>query len=58
MELFNGWNVQKVRYSIGADWKLSKKHSVGMGYRYQTTDDDDNNEPDRHILNVGYKYKF
>ncbi len=58
VELFNGWNVQKVRYSIGADWKLSKKHSVGMGYRYQTTDDDDNNEPDRHILNVGYKYKF
>jgi len=59
VELFNSWAVRKVRYSVGAEWKIRKKHVVGLGYKYQAVDDgDDDNEPDSHILAISYKYKF
>ena len=58
-ELFNAWNVQKIRYNVGVDWKLSKQHSLGLFYRYQHVyDDDDDFEPNIHMLGLGYKFKF
>lgn len=59
VELFNAWSVQKVRYTVGIDWKLSKLHSVGAYYRYQSVhNDDDDYEPNLHLVGVGYKFKF
>lgn len=59
VELFNAWNIQKVRYTLGADWKLQKRHVVTAFYRYQDVNgDDDDNDPDSHILGLGYTYKF
>ncbi|MGN0069852.1 MAG: DUF2490 domain-containing protein [Prevotella sp.] len=59
VELFNAWALQKVRYTIGADWKIRKKHVVGMYYRFQNVNsDDDDNEPSTHVLGLNYKYKF
>lgn len=59
VELFNAWSLQKVRYTAGLDWKLSKQHSLGAFYRYQNVrNDDDDNEPNTHLLGVGYKFKF
>ena len=58
VELFNGMTLQKVRYSVGADWKILKKHVVGVGYRYQTVNEDDDNESGCHVLDISYKYKF
>lgn len=58
-EMFNAWAVQKMRYSLGIDWRLTKQHSLGLAYRYQTVHDDDfDNEPNRHIVSLGYKFKF
>ncbi len=58
-ELFNAWSVQKVRYNVGVDWKISRQHSLGAFYRYQTVyDDDDDNEPNMHMIGIGYKFKF
>ena len=58
-EAFNSWSVEKMRYTAGADWKISKKHAVGIYYLYQSVhDDDDDNEPNRHVLGVEYKFKF
>ena len=58
-ELFNAWSLQKVRYHIGLDWKLSKQHSIGAFYRYQhIRNDDDDNEPSIHMIGIGYKFKF
>ena len=59
VELFNAWSLQKTRYTVGLDWKLSKQHAVGAFYRYQNVrSDDDDNEPNRHMIGVGYTFKF
>lgn len=59
VEFFNAWSLQKVRYTAGIDWKISKQHSVGAFYRYQNVrNDDDDNEPNIHLIGVGYKFKF
>lgn len=59
VELFNAWSLQKIRYTVGADWKLSKQHALGAFYRYQSVrSDDDDLEPNRHLIGVSYKFKF
>lgn len=59
VELFNAWSLQKTRYTVGLDWKLSKQHTLGAFYRYQTVrSDDDDNEPNIHLLGITYKFKF
>lgn len=59
VELFNAWSLQKVRYTAGLDWKLSKQHIIGAFYRYQhVRNDDDDNEPSTHLIGIGYKFKF
>lgn len=59
VELFNAWALQKVRYTVGADWKIKKKHTIELYYRYQSVNDkDDDNDVGEHILGISYKYKF
>jgi hypothetical protein len=58
VELYNAWSVETARYTVGADWKIARQHVVGLYYRYQKTYDDDDDEPNCHILGVTYKYKF
>ena len=59
VEFFNAWSLQKTRFTVGLDWKLSKQHSLGAFYRYQSVrSDDDDNEPNRHMIGVGYTFKF
>lgn len=59
VELFNAWELQKVRYTVGVDWKLTKKHVFGLSYHYQDVNgDDDDNDVNSHILGLSYKFKF
>lgn len=59
VELYNSWSVTKTRYTIGTDWDITKHHSVGLFYRYQDVrHNDDENEPDSHIIGINYKFKF
>lgn len=53
----NGFGIKKMRYTIGGDYKINKKHSVGLYYRYQDFTGSDEGES-THILGVGYKFKF
>ena len=56
IELYNAkGGLQKIRYTAGADWKLTKQHVVSAFYRYLDSHDDD---PNMHIIGLGYKYKF
>ena len=59
VELFNAWSLEKIRYQAGFDWKLSKSHSLGLFYRYQhVNNDDDDLESNIHLIGLGYKFKF
>ena len=60
VEMYNdldGFKIKKMRYTVGADYKITKKHSVGLYYRYQDFPDNDEGESS-HILGIGYKFKF
>ena len=59
-ELFNAWNIYKVRYAVGADWKINKQNIVGISYKFQDMrkSSDDDLDPDLHVLGLSYKYKF
>lgn len=58
-EFYNAWSLEKTRYSVGAEWRITKQHSLDLCYRYQDVRDNDFDfEPDTHILSVGYQFKF
>lgn len=48
--------LEKTRWTVGAEYKLSKKHAFELYYRYQDKDDDD--ETNGHVLGIGYRFKF
>lgn len=55
VETFNGWNLRKVRFTTGLEWKLRKGHTIDASYRYQhyTGDNDDS-----HHICLSYKFKL
>lgn len=59
-ELYNAWNIYKVRYTVGADWKINKQHTLGISYKFQDmrNSSDDDPDPDLHVLGLSYKFKF
>jgi hypothetical protein len=50
------YTANKWKYSVGADYTINKKHKLTLFYRFQTEDDDD--EPNGHMLGLGYKIKL
>ena len=53
-----GSGFDKLRLSLGTELKLSKQSSLNVGYVYQKVYDDDDEEGNKHVLSIGYKYKF
>jgi len=51
-----GYNVQKWKFSAGTDIKLNRQNALKVYYRFQTENDDD--EPNGHLLGIGYNFKF
>lgn len=43
----------KWKYTVGMDWKVTKKQKITVFYRYQHENDDD--EPNGNLLGLGYK---
>lgn len=61
IELFNDMQLDKIRHTLGAEWKLKKVHSVDFFLRFQDIrvhDSLDSSDPDRLSLGIAYKYKF
>ena len=60
VETYNAWSLEKTRYTVGADWKIAKPHTVSFYYRYQNVNnnDDVDDEPNMHIVGLEYKFKF
>ena len=44
-----------MRYSLGAEYKINKNSSIGLGYMLDYYLQDYRN---KHIINLGYTYKF
>ena len=59
-ELYNAWGIEKIRYTVGTDLRLSKHHSLSLFYRFQDMKnvDADEYDPDMHFVGLGYKLKF
>ena len=60
MELYNNLAIEKIRYTVGTDIKLSKQHSFEVFYRFQSVKsvDEEDYDPDMHYVGAGYKFKF
>ncbi len=50
------YTVDKWKFTIGTDYKINKKNKFSVFYRFQTENDDD--EPNGHILGLGYSIKL
>lgn len=50
------YSTSKWKFTAGTDYKLSKKSKIDVFYRFQTENDDD--EPNGHILGIGYNFRF
>jgi len=48
-------NIYKLRYSVGADYKLFKNNSIGITYKLDYYMQELRN---KHIISIGYKIKF
>ena len=57
-EAFNAWKLEKMRFLVGADYKINKQNEFSLFYGYQTVHDDSDLEPDRHFVGLAYKVKF
>ena len=60
MEMYNdldqGFAIDKIRWTIGTDYKLSKTSKFSFYYRFQDHSDDD--EVGGHVIGVGYSFDF
>ena len=55
-ELDNAFAYDKIRYTVGADYKINKEHKLTFYYRYQDYADID--EVSGHVLGIGYAFEF
>lgn len=51
------FHLDKQRLTVGAEWKVSKKHRLDFAYVYNHGSDDDGDD-NCHVLSIGYKFKF
>ena len=52
-----GSGLDKMRYAVGTEYRLSKQHSFDVKYLYQHVYKDED-EANRHVLGIGYTYTF
>lgn len=55
-ELDNAFAYDKIRYTVGTDYKINKEHKLTLYYRYQDYADID--EVGGHVLGIGYAIEF
>jgi len=50
------YTANKWKFAVGTDYNITKQHRLTCFYRYNTDDDDD--EPNGHLIGLGYKFSF
>ena len=49
--------MDKIRYTVGTEYKINKHNALEAFYRYNNFIDDDENDG-QHVIGLGYTYKF
>lgn len=57
-ESYTTKGLEKMRYSIGTEYRFNKRHSFDIKYLFQDIKSDDSDETDSHIIGLSYTYKF
>lgn len=57
-ESYTAKALEKMRYSLGTEFRINKQHSFDVKYLFQDIRSNDNDETDSHIIGLGYTYKF
>jgi opacity protein-like surface antigen len=52
-----GNSLNKLRYTAGCDYDINKRNSLELFYRYTNFKDDDDYSG-RHVIGLGYSFKF
>jgi hypothetical protein len=51
--------LEKTRFIVGVEHTIKKTHEFKLYYRYQTVNSNgDDDEPNIHMVGLGYTYKF
>ena len=50
------YHANKWKYTAGADYTINKQHKIDCFYRF--THEDGEDDPDGHMIGIGYKYSF
>ena len=58
VETYNAWDVEKVRYTLGTEWKLNKRHTLDAFYRYVYESEHDDDDPCRHVIGLTWQIKL
>ena len=56
-DLGDGLDLDRTRLVVGTDWKITKQHVISVGYLFQQGTDG-KHEGAKHVLDLGYKFKF
>ncbi len=56
--LTEDFDIDKTRLIVGADWEISKKHKISLGYLYQNGANKPNSSNNLHAIDVGYSFEF
>ena len=57
-ETYMSSSFEKIRCAAGTEIRINKQHSLNVAYMFQHPFNDDEDEGNSHILNVGYTFKF
>lgn len=58
VETYNSWGLEKIRYTVGAEWKYNKRHSFDAFYRYRYEKNHDDDDPCRHVIGLAWQVKI
>jgi hypothetical protein len=50
----SGFDLSKVRYTVGSDYKINRHNAVQLFYRFV----DNRSGSNSNVIGVGYTYKF
>ena len=58
VETYTAWDLEKIRYTVGAEWKLNSRNTFDAFYRYRYERNHDDDDPCRHVIGLSWQVKL